>query len=67
MQKVGIAIEQWKLKVFKRNLENGNFSFTQGPGLTNDTLFLTVEIEDSQMNDLRKIVVDSQKECGKLR
>ena len=46
MPKAGIAIDKYKLPVFERRLREAGFTFKQGPGLTKDTLFLTVETDE---------------------
>jgi len=42
MKKVGIAIDAWKLPIFEDELEKAGFTFKTGPGVTADTLFLSV-------------------------
>lgn len=42
MLKAGIAIDAWKLPIFKRHLSKAGYTFEQAPGLTADTLTLTV-------------------------
>lgn len=43
MKKAAIAIDDWKLPIFKRHLAGAGYTFKQGPGLTKTTLMLTVE------------------------
>ena len=62
MKTVGIAIDDWKLPVFKRHLDRAGYSYTQHPGLTKDTLFLKVKAEF--VSDLQPIIEAAQKECG---
>ena len=40
--KAGIAIDAWKLPIFERHLTQAGYAFEQGPGLTADTLLLSV-------------------------
>lgn len=42
--KVGIAIDSWKLTIFKRRLDAAGFAFQENPGVMG-TLLLTVEVE----------------------
>lgn len=41
--KAAIAIDDWKLTIFQRHLEQSGYEFTQGPGLTAGTLLLMVQ------------------------
>lgn len=43
MAKAGIAIDSWKLPIFKKHLEDAGYTFTQGLGVGDNTLILTVE------------------------
>lgn len=43
--KAVIAIDAWKLSIFERRLAEAGYAYTTGPGLTQDTLFLTVTTE----------------------
>ena len=43
MKKAAIAIDDWKLPIFKQRLTEAGYSFKQGPGLTKNTLMLTVD------------------------
>lgn len=40
--KVAIAIDDYKLPVFKKHLDAAGFAFEQGPGITPDTINLYV-------------------------
>ena len=42
MQRIAIAIDDWKLPVFERHLTEAGYAFEKGPGVTPDTLTLTV-------------------------
>lgn len=41
--KAAIVIDSWKLPIFKKHLTQANFIYTQSPGLTANTLTLTVK------------------------
>ncbi len=41
--KAAIAIDDWKLSIFQRHLDQCAYKFTQGPGLTSGTLLLMVQ------------------------
>ena len=42
MPKAAIAIDDWKLPIFERHLAGAGYEFEQHPGLTGNTLTLTV-------------------------
>lgn len=48
MLKAAIAIDEWKLPIFERHLAQSGYVYKKGPGVTLDTLFLTVETENMQ-------------------
>ena len=62
MKTVGIAIDDWKLPVFKRHLDRAGYAYTEHPGLPKNTLLLKVKTEF--VSDLQPVVEAAQKECG---
>ncbi len=46
--KAGIAIDDWKLPIFERHLQQAGYSFDQGVKLTAGTLFITVETKSRE-------------------
>ncbi|MFA5378823.1 MAG: hypothetical protein WC455_23930 [Dehalococcoidia bacterium] len=54
MPKAAVAIDNWKLSIFKRHLSDAGFQFEQHPGVTKGTLTLTVVT--ASINDLEKVV-----------
>lgn len=64
-QTAGIAIDNWKLPIFKRHLDAGGFSYTEHPGLTADALVLKVETPTIAI--LQPVVEAAQQECGNAR
>jgi len=54
MKKVGITIDNWKLKIFKKYLKEAGYEFEQHPGLTQFIMLLTVKTDD--INKLGKVV-----------
>lgn len=46
--KVGIAIDDWKLPIFERHLLQAGHVYEKRPGVTKDTLLLTVETDDAR-------------------
>jgi len=52
--KAAIAIDDWKLPIFDRHLSVAGYVFERGPGVTDDTLLLTVVTDDAAA--LEKVV-----------
>ncbi len=44
--KAGIAVDNWKLPVFRQQLTAAGFSYSDGGSITADTTLLTVETSD---------------------
>jgi hypothetical protein len=44
--KAGIAIDVWALSIFDRRLSEAGYTYDKGPGLTQDTFFLTVTTDN---------------------
>lgn len=44
--KAAIVIDDWKLPIFERRLSQAGYAYEKGPGVTDDTLVLTVETGD---------------------
>jgi hypothetical protein len=63
--KIGIAIDSWKLPIFKKHLDKAGFAFTENPGLSKDTLTLMVECE--WIGTLKPIVEAANRECAKVK
>jgi hypothetical protein len=60
--KIAIAIDDWKLQVFDRHLVNAGYKYESRPGLSENTMILTVDA-DSQI--LSPIVRAANDECAK--
>lgn len=63
MSKAAIAIDKWKLPIFSRILVEKGYRYTEGPGLTRDTLFLYVHTDNMQA--LAQTVLACNKEAAK--
>lgn len=61
MKKAAVAIDSYKLPVFKKHLDAAGYKFTTAPGVTKDTLTLVVEYE--WVADLKPIVEAANAEC----
>jgi hypothetical protein len=44
--RAAIAIDNWKLPIFKRHLDAAGFDYEELFGVTHDTMFLSVVTED---------------------
>jgi hypothetical protein len=61
--KAGIAVEDWKLPVFRKRLTEAGYEYEDGGSLTPGTTLLTVETSD--MLKLKKVLEECQRECRK--
>ncbi len=61
--KVGIAVDNWKLPVFRKRLTAAGYQYQDGGALTADATLLTVETDDTL--GLQKVVELCQIECRK--
>lgn len=65
MKTAGVAIDDWKLPIFKKHLDAAGYTYTEHPGLTQDTLTLVVEYE--WVAELKPIIEAANKECSNER
>lgn len=65
MKTAGIAIDNWKLPIFKLHLDAGGFSYTEHPGLTADAMIL--KVQTPAIAKLQPVVEAAQKECRNAR
>ena len=63
--KAGIAVDDWKLPVFRRRLEAAGYSYTDAGRLIGDTTLLQVETND--MLKLKKVLEECQAECREMK
>jgi len=59
MKVAGIAIDPWKLAIFKRHLDEAGFSYTEHPGKTMTVLKVKTEF----VATLQPVVEAAQLEC----
>jgi hypothetical protein len=57
MKKAAIAIDAWKLQIFEEHLTAAGFEYTVGPGVTGDTLLVSVWTET--LAELQPVVVEA--------
>lgn len=65
MLKAAICIDDWKLPVFERHLAKAGYTFKQGPGVTDDTLMLTVNT--LSLKELGEVVKAANNEARRGR
>jgi hypothetical protein len=65
INKCAIAIDSWKLPIFSRNLVAAGYHYTEGPGLSPNTLFLYVKTDNAQA--LAQTVLASNKEAARTK
>ena len=61
----GVVIDDWKLPIFQRHLNEAGFAYTQFPGLTKGTLLLKVTTD--WISTLRPVVEAAQQEAHNAR
>jgi hypothetical protein len=59
--RAGIAVDNWKLPVFRRRLRKAGYAYQDGGPLTGDTTLLTVETDN--ILALKKELERCQSEC----
>jgi len=64
MKKSGVAIDDWKLPIFKKHLDKAGYAYTEHPGLMEGTLLLQVQYE--WVSDLEPIIEAANKECANV-
>lgn len=65
MQKAAIAIDSWKLPVFKKHLKKSGYAFSKDAGVTPDCLTLTVETDNTIK--LQQVVEAANNECARSK
>lgn len=63
--KAGIAVDDWKLPVFRRRLEADGYQYQDAGPFTGDTTFLTVETDD--LLALKKVLEACEAECRAIK
>lgn len=63
--KAGIAVDNWKLPVFRRRLTAAGYEYTDAGELTHNTTVLTVETNN--VLALKKVLEECQAECRETR
>lgn len=61
--RAGIAVDNWKLPVFRKRLTAAGYEYQDGGALTSEATLLTIETSD--MLALQKVIELCQIECRK--
>lgn len=61
MKTAGIALDTWKLPIFRRRLDEAGYSYTEHPGITKDTSMLNVKTE--RLAPLQRVIEAAQLEA----
>lgn len=68
MRIVGIAIDFWKLEIFRQCLTKAGYKSETKPGVTTDTLILQVEVADeAEVEKLREVVTEAERVAQRSR
>jgi hypothetical protein len=63
--KAGIALDDWKLPVFRERLQAAGYEYSDAGAFTGDATVLTVETGD--MLALKKVLEACEAECRKIK
>ena len=63
--KAGIAVDDYKLPVFRRRLSEAGYTYEDAGPVTGDTTLLTVETDD--MLALKRLLEQCQSECREMK
>lgn len=63
--RVGIALNDWKAKVFKKRLTEAGFAYTEEPGLAEG--LLTLGVVTDEVEKLAEVVAAANAECARSR
>lgn len=58
----GIAIDKWKLPIFKRHLDAAGFEYTEHKGLT--PIMMLLKVKTPSAFKLQPVVEAAQRECA---
>lgn len=65
MSKAGIAVDDWKLPVFRKRLKAAGYTYEDAGSLTPGTTTLTVQTDN--ILALKKVLEQCQSECAKQK
>lgn len=64
-KKAAVAIDIWKLEIFRKHLNGAGYKFTEHPGVTKESMLLQVEYE--WVANLKPVIEAAQLECAKMK
>jgi len=67
MKASALAIDSWKLLIFEKHLNDAKYPFIQGPGDTEDVLFLKVAYEDGHRDEMLVVMKAASDECAEMK
>ncbi|MCX4186732.1 hypothetical protein [Methylophaga sp. OBS4] len=65
MMTAGVAIDAWKLAIFKKHLDDAGYEYTEHPGVTKNTLLLQVKTVSAK--DLKPVIQNANTECAQWK
>lgn len=65
MATIGIVVDDWKLPIFKKKLDDAGYSYTETPGLISETSLL--KVEDAEVEKLGVVVKAAERMCKAKR
>lgn len=66
-KKIYIEIDRWKKKVFKRGLSKAGYDIKIMDGLTKETLAVTLQVDESMIPELTKLIDKMNHESRRIR
>lgn len=67
MKAGALAIDAWKLPIFERHLNKAKYPFIQGPGETEDILYLKVAYEEGHRDEMLVVMRAASEECAEMK
>lgn len=63
MKTAAVVIDEWKLSIFKKQLDKAGYAYTEHPGMSANTLLLRVKY--NWVHELQPIIEAANEECRK--
>lgn len=64
--KAGIAIEPWKLEIFRRHLTGAGFAFNEAGKMSESVMLLTLETGEALKPFLQSTILEALAECTRV-
>lgn len=65
MRNIGIAVDNWKVEIFRKHLKQNSFVYQRFPGVTPGTTMFKVKADD--FNRIKNTVHAANAECDAMR